>query len=59
MHEDTQNTSSEKMADIQTMRDTSKYNNINTILHLILKTRWEGAWIGFMCLRTGEGGELL
>jgi hypothetical protein len=41
MHKDTQNTSSAMMADIQTMRDTSKYN-INIILKLILKQDGRG-----------------
>jgi hypothetical protein len=39
------------------MRDTSKF--IIIILKLTLKTGREGVWIGFMWLRTGEGGELL
>ena len=40
------------MVDIQTMRDASKYNNINIILKLILKTGWEG-----VCLDSSVYGQ--
>jgi hypothetical protein len=46
------------MADIQTTRDTSKYN-LNIILKLILKTGWEGAWIEIMSTDRRRWGALV